>query len=40
MSFYRYQAAGLRDFAVISTGTWIVALAGGVDPGRLVEARA
>lgn len=25
-NFYRYQAAGLSDFTVISTGTWIVAL--------------
>ena len=39
VSFYRYQAAGLQDFAVLSTGTWIVALAGGVDPARLVEAQ-
>ena len=23
-NFYRYQAAGLSDFAVVSTGTWIV----------------
>ena len=32
-NFYRYQAAGLTDFTVISTGTWIVALTdrGGVD---------
>lgn len=25
-NFYRYQAAGLSDFIVLSTGTWIVAL--------------
>lgn len=25
-NFYRYQAAGLRDLTVVSTGTWIVAL--------------
>jgi sugar (pentulose or hexulose) kinase len=25
-NFYRYQAAGLSDFAVVSTGTWIVLL--------------
>ena len=25
-NFYRYLAAGLSDFAVVSTGTWIVAL--------------
>jgi sugar (pentulose or hexulose) kinase len=32
-NFYRYQAAGLSDLTVISTGTWIVALTdrGGVD---------
>jgi len=26
-NFYRYQQAGLADFALISTGTWIVGLA-------------
>lgn len=26
LNFYRYQAAGLEDFTVVSTGTWIVAL--------------
>jgi sugar (pentulose or hexulose) kinase len=25
-NFYRYQTAGLRDFTMVSTGTWIVAL--------------
>lgn len=25
-NFYRYQSAGLSDFTVVSTGTWIVAL--------------
>lgn len=32
-NFYRYQSAGLSDFTVVSTGTWIVALTdrGGVD---------
>lgn len=32
-NFYRYQAAGLSDLTVVSTGTWIVALTdrGGVD---------
>lgn len=32
-NFYRYQAAGLTDFIVVSTGTWIVALSdrAGVD---------
>ena len=45
-NFYRYQAAGLADFTVVSTGTWIVALTDrteGVDfdrelPGRTVNA--
>ncbi|WP_152044786.1 FGGY-family carbohydrate kinase [Aureimonas psammosilenae] len=44
-NFYRYQAAGLEDFTVVSTGTWIVALSdrGGVDfdderPGRSCNA--
>lgn len=44
-NFYRYQAAGLADMTVISTGTWIVALTdrGGVDfdrpmPGRSCNA--
>ena len=30
-NFYRYQAAGLSGLAVVSTGTWIVALADAVD---------
>ena len=38
-NFYRYQAAGWRDFAVVSTGTWIVALTDAADPERLDEAR-
>ncbi len=25
-NFYRYQAAGMRDFTLVSTGTWIVGL--------------
>lgn len=45
-NFYRYQAAGLRDFTVASTGTWIVALSDrtdGIDfdrerPGHTVNA--
>lgn len=28
VNFYRYQAAGLREATVISTGTWIVGLSG------------
>jgi sugar (pentulose or hexulose) kinase len=39
VSFYRHQAAGMQDFAVVSTGTWIVALASGIDPATLIEAR-
>ena len=31
-NFYRYQQAGLRDLAVISTGTWIVGLSDGAAP--------
>ena len=45
-NFYRYQAAGLRDVVVVSTGTWIVAQTDrtdGVDldreaPGRTLNA--
>jgi sugar (pentulose or hexulose) kinase len=45
-NFHRYQAAGLSDFTVVSTGTWIVALtdrAEGADfdrerPGRAINA--
>lgn len=35
-NFYRYQAAGLRDFTVVSTGTWIVTLTdrSGIDLDR------
>ncbi|RIX98483.1 carbohydrate kinase [Aureimonas flava] len=35
-NFYRYQAAGLQDLTVVSTGTWIVALTdhAGVDLDR------
>ena len=39
VNFYRYQAAGLADLAVVSTGTWIVAMARNVDFARLDEAR-
>lgn len=38
-NFYRYRAAGRADLAVISTGTWIVALAGEIAPESLQEAR-
>lgn len=30
VNFYRYQAAGLSEVVIVSTGTWIVALADGV----------
>lgn len=36
---YRYAAAGRGDLAVVSTGTWVVALAGGLPLGRIEEAR-
>jgi sugar (pentulose or hexulose) kinase len=39
VNFYRYQAAGLTGITVVSTGTWLVALADGVDPGLLDEQR-
>jgi sugar (pentulose or hexulose) kinase len=38
-NFHRYRAAGMAGVCVISTGTWIVALADGVDLSRLDEAR-
>ncbi|MFM7334168.1 MAG: FGGY family carbohydrate kinase [Tabrizicola sp.] len=39
VSFHRYQAAGRDDVLGLSTGTWIVAMATGIDPARLDEAR-
>ena len=36
-NFYRYQAAGLADMTVISTGTWIVGLSDSFDPAALSE---
>lgn len=39
VSFFRHQAAGRGDLVVLSTGTWIVALAAGVDLAALDEAR-
>ena len=39
VGFHRYQAAGLDDVVVISTGTWIVCMAAAVDPARLDETR-
>lgn len=38
-AFTRFQKAGLADAMMVSTGTWIVALATGVDLRRLDEAR-
>lgn len=39
VSFFRYQAAGLKDFVLVSTGTWIVSMADRMDLSRLDEAR-
>lgn len=39
VSFFRYQAAGLNDFVLVSTGTWIVSMADRMDLARLDEAR-
>ena len=36
-NLYRYQAAGLRDLTVVSTGTWIVALSDRAGPDLDVE---
>lgn len=38
-NFHRYKAAGLSGLCVISTGTWIVALADRLDISRLDERR-
>ena len=38
VSFFRYQAAGLTDFVLVSTGTWIVCFADRMDLARLDEA--
>jgi sugar (pentulose or hexulose) kinase len=38
-NFYRYQAAGLHNLTVVSTGTWIVALSDETPPDALDEAR-
>lgn len=38
-NFHRYRAAGMSGLCVLSTGTWIVALADGIDPAALDEAR-
>ena len=38
-NFYRYRAAGVADFTLVSTGTWIVALSREAPVARLSEAR-
>ena len=38
-NFYRYQAAGMHGFTLVSTGTWIVALSDETSPEALDEAR-
>jgi sugar (pentulose or hexulose) kinase len=39
LNLYRYQAAGMRDACVISTGTWIVGLCGATPIDRVDENR-
>ncbi|PWE54202.1 carbohydrate kinase [Metarhizobium album] len=39
LNFYRYQAAGLSDVAVVSTGTWIVGFSDRTPVARLDEHR-
>jgi sugar (pentulose or hexulose) kinase len=39
LNFYRYQAAGLSDLTLVSTGTWIVAISDAADLDALDEAR-
>ncbi len=39
VSFFRYQMAGLKDFVLVSTGTWIVCFADRIDLSRLDETR-
>ncbi len=38
-NFYRYHAAGMRNFTLVSTGTWVVALSREADLSGLDEAR-
>lgn len=38
-NFYRYLVAGLDDFTLVSTGTWVVALSREADTAALDEAR-
>ena len=37
INFYRYQSAGLKNFCIVSTGTWIVAMADNVNPNIIKE---
>jgi sugar (pentulose or hexulose) kinase len=37
VGFFRYQVAGLKDFVLVSTGTWIVCMADRTDLARLDE---
>ncbi|WEX08687.1 FGGY family carbohydrate kinase [Chelativorans sp. AA-79] len=39
LNYYRYQAAGLKDITVVSTGTWIVCFSGRTPLDRLDENR-
>ena len=36
-NFYRYQAAGIGDLTVISTGTWVVLVSSAADPDAISE---
>ncbi len=38
-NFYRYLAAGMSDFTLVSTGTWVVALSREADTATLDETR-
>jgi sugar (pentulose or hexulose) kinase len=37
-NFYRYQAAGIEDITVVSTGTWVVLVSSAADPDAISEA--
>lgn len=38
-NFHRFHASGMSDICIVSTGTWIVAMADRIDIARLDEAR-
>lgn len=38
-NFHRYRAGAEASFVLVSTGTWVVGLADGIDPARRSEAR-